>query len=113
MRYAHELAGRSLSGPSKGLAFFFQATYVEKVAECLDLIVGMSDPKSAAAKATESQCLSKVSLYLFLDSSPVDINSSFLLRLTNLNQQPDGPAASVRQIIYGYIQQVCLQYIVG
>lgn len=55
-----------------------ESTYVEKVADCLDLIIGMSDPQSAAAKATENQCLSK----------------------------PDGPAESVRQIIYGYIQQI-------
>ncbi|KAG0151495.1 hypothetical protein CROQUDRAFT_36652 [Cronartium quercuum f. sp. fusiforme G11] len=55
-----------------------ESTYVEKVADCLDKIIGISDPTSASAKAIELQCLS----------------------------QPDGPRASVRQIIYGYIQQL-------
>lgn len=54
---------RNIYEPEVSLTFrtTHQSTYVEKVAECLDMIVGMTDAKSAAAKAAENQCLSKVS----------------------------------------------------
>lgn len=55
-----------------------QVTYAYKIADCLDTIIAIPDPESAARKASAALCL----------------------------QKPDGPPASVREIIYGYTQQV-------
>ncbi|KAG0152425.1 hypothetical protein CROQUDRAFT_55778 [Cronartium quercuum f. sp. fusiforme G11] len=55
-----------------------QVTYAYKLADCLDTLVGTTDPSSASNIAATHNCLKK----------------------------PDGPAASVKQIVYGYIQQI-------
>ncbi|EGG02032.1 uncharacterized protein MELLADRAFT_124335 [Melampsora larici-populina 98AG31] len=55
-----------------------QVTYAYKIADCLDTIIAIPDPASAARTASAALCL----------------------------QKPDGPPASAREIIYGYTQQV-------
>ncbi|KAG0148768.1 hypothetical protein CROQUDRAFT_40766 [Cronartium quercuum f. sp. fusiforme G11] len=55
-----------------------QVTYAYKIADCLDTVVGTQDPQTAAHKAAAALCL----------------------------QRPDGPPALIRQIVYGYLQQV-------
>ncbi|KAA1114372.1 hypothetical protein PGT21_006515 [Puccinia graminis f. sp. tritici] len=55
-----------------------EVVYAYKIADCLDTVVGVTDPDTAANKAATARCLEK----------------------------PDGPPAALRQIIYGYIQQI-------
>lgn len=55
-----------------------QVTYAYKIADCLDTLVGTTSPTSAANIAATNNCLKK----------------------------PNGPAASVKEIVYGYIQQM-------
>ncbi|POW02365.1 hypothetical protein PSTT_11820, partial [Puccinia striiformis] len=55
-----------------------EVIYAYKIADCLDTVVGVVDPDTAANKAATAHCLEK----------------------------PDGPPAALRQIIYGYIQQI-------
>ncbi|PLW45702.1 hypothetical protein PCANC_08791 [Puccinia coronata f. sp. avenae] len=55
-----------------------EVVYAYKIADCLDTIVGVTDPNTAANKAATAHCLEK----------------------------PDGPPAALRQMIYGYIQQI-------
>ncbi|MBW0471776.1 hypothetical protein O181_011491 [Austropuccinia psidii MF-1] len=55
-----------------------QVTYSYKIADCLDTVVGVTDPETATNQAATFHCLEK----------------------------PDGPLASLREILYGYIQQV-------
>ncbi|CAH7673753.1 secreted protein [Phakopsora pachyrhizi] len=55
-----------------------QATMAYKIADCLDFVVGTSDPEAAASKAAAKGCL----------------------------QRPDGPRVSIKEIVYGYIQQI-------
>ncbi|WAR52485.1 hypothetical protein PtB15_1B927 [Puccinia triticina] len=55
-----------------------EVIYAYKIADCLDTVVGVTDPDTAANKAATARCLEK----------------------------PDGPPAALRQIVYGYIQQI-------
>lgn len=55
-----------------------QVTYAYKLADCLDSVIGTTDPHAASNIAATKKCLSK----------------------------PNGPAASVKEIVYGYIQQI-------
>lgn len=55
-----------------------QVTYAYSLANCLDSVIGTTDPHAASNIANTKDCLSK----------------------------PDGPPASVQQIVYGYIQQI-------
>ncbi|KAA1064349.1 hypothetical protein PGTUg99_018159 [Puccinia graminis f. sp. tritici] len=55
-----------------------QVTYAYSLANCLDSVIGTTDPHAASNIANTKDCLSK----------------------------PDGPPASVKQIVYGYIQQI-------
>lgn len=81
--------------------------YAYKIADCLDTVVGVTDPDTAANKAATAHCLEKVSLnvHYIPQNHRQLMNTLFLL---NFNRQPDGPPAALRQIIYGYIQQVRL-----
>lgn len=55
-----------------------EVTYAYKIADCLDTVVGVTDPEDAKNKAATAHCL----------------------------QKPDGPLAPLRQIVYGYIEQI-------
>jgi len=55
-----------------------QVTYAYSLANCLDSVIGTTDPHAASNIANTKNCLSK----------------------------PDGPPASIKQIVYGYIQQI-------
>jgi hypothetical protein len=70
----------------------------------LDTIVGVTDPNTAANKAATAHCLEKVSEVASLLRNPRGIYEQEIL--FQLNKQPDGPPAALRQMIYGYIQQV-------
>ncbi|KAI9606303.1 hypothetical protein KEM48_002015 [Puccinia striiformis f. sp. tritici PST-130] len=55
-----------------------QVTYAYSLSNCLDSVIGTTDPHAASNIANTKDCLSK----------------------------PDGPPASVKQIVYGYVQQI-------
>ncbi|OAV91780.1 hypothetical protein PTTG_03742 [Puccinia triticina 1-1 BBBD Race 1] len=55
-----------------------QVTYAYNLADCLDSVIGTTDPHAASNIANTKDCLTK----------------------------PDGAPASVKQIVYGYIQQI-------
>ncbi|MBW0491918.1 hypothetical protein O181_031633 [Austropuccinia psidii MF-1] len=55
-----------------------QVTYAYKLSNCLDKVLGTTDPQAASNIAATHKCLTS----------------------------PDGPVASVREIVYGYIQQI-------
>lgn len=55
-----------------------QVTYAYSLAKCLDSVIGTTNPQEASKVAETKNCLSK----------------------------PDGPPASVKEIVYGYIQQI-------
>lgn len=55
-----------------------QVTYAYKLANCLDSVIGTTDPHAASNIASTKNCLTK----------------------------PNGPTASIKEIVYGYIQQI-------
>lgn len=81
-------------------------TYAYKLADCLDTMVGTTDPTSAANVASTKNCLKKVSPCEWMRVKIIHLYIYLSLSLSSLLFKPDGPAASVKQIVYGYIQQV-------